>query len=184
MATTPLSPLVITLFLLFSISLSSHCFKITTQLIHRDSYCSPLYNATATTADRAARIIEATLARYGHLISSYDDDRPLAVDIAAPGIWGIKFNIFYVNFSIGDPPVPQLALMDTGSDLLWVKCPPCSPCSTSSGATYFYSFNSKTYSPFPCTDDCEKCTGTHPLYKKRVLTTKKWSSKDINNKKN
>ncbi|CAL1359369.1 unnamed protein product [Linum trigynum] len=160
--TTTTSPLIITLFILFSISLNSHCFKITTQVIHRDSYFSPLYNATATTADRAARIIEATLARYSQLISSYNDDRPLAVDIVAPGIWGIKFNIFYVNFSIGDPPVPQLAVMDTGSDLLWVKCPPCSPCSTSSGATYFYSFNSKTYSPFPCTDDCEKCTGGWP----------------------
>ncbi|CAI0389769.1 unnamed protein product [Linum tenue] len=126
MAPTTTSPLIITLFLLFSISLKSHCFKITTQLIHRDSYFSPLYNATATTADRPARIIEATLARYVQLISSYDD-RPLAVDIVAPGIWGIRFNIFYVNFSIGDPPVPQLAVMDTSSDLLWVKCPPCSP---------------------------------------------------------
>ncbi|CAL1358744.1 unnamed protein product [Linum trigynum] len=158
MAPTTTSPLIITLFLFFSISPPSHCFKITTKLIHRDSYFSPLYNATATTADRAGRILEATLARYGHLISSYDDDEPLGVDIEASGSWGTKFNIFYVNFSIGDPPVPQLALMDTGSDLLWVKCPPCSPCSTSSGATYFYSFNSKTYSPLPCTHDCKKCT--------------------------
>ncbi|CAN1165403.1 Aspartyl protease UND [Linum perenne] len=74
--------------------------------------------------------------------------------------WGIKNNVFYVNFSIGDPPVPQLALLDTGSGLLWLRCPPCKPyCSTYSGATFYYSFNSKTYSPRPCSKDCPMCTG-------------------------
>ncbi|CAI0389770.1 unnamed protein product, partial [Linum tenue] len=146
--TNPLS-LIISLFLFFSISPPFHCFKITTQLIHRDSYFSHLYNSTA---DRARRIIKATLARYGHLISS-NDDTPMGVDIEASGTWGIKYNIFYVNLSIGNPPVPQLALMDTVNDLLWVKCPLCSPYSTSSGATYFYSFNSKTYSHSLVTDD-------------------------------
>ncbi|KAF2584664.1 hypothetical protein F2Q70_00034276 [Brassica cretica] len=32
---------------------------------------------------------------------------------------------FLANISIGDPPVPQLLLIDTGSDLTWIQCHPC-----------------------------------------------------------
>ncbi|CAI0394730.1 unnamed protein product [Linum tenue] len=155
----PLFPFFI--FLFFSISpLTSHCFKITTQLIHRDSHLSPLYNASLTAADRAGRIVESSLARRAYL-SAVNDDEPedsIVGGIEARLVWGTKYNIFYVRFSIGQPPVKQLALLDTGSDLLWLKCPPCSPCPVDSGATFFYSFESKTYSPRPCTTACKKCT--------------------------
>ncbi|CAN1328280.1 Aspartic proteinase CDR1 [Linum perenne] len=66
--------------------------------------------------------------------------------------------MFYANFSIGYPPVPQLGIMDTGSSFLWVKCLPCSPCSPSSGGTFFDPTKSKTYVPRPCTKECSKCT--------------------------
>ncbi|XP_017970324.1 PREDICTED: aspartic proteinase CDR1 [Theobroma cacao] len=36
-------------------------------------------------------------------------------------------NLFLVNFFIGQPPIPQLAVMDTGSSLLWVQCLLCLP---------------------------------------------------------
>ena len=33
------------------------------------------------------------------------------------------------NISIGDPPVPQLLIMDTGNNLMWTQCLPCThPC--------------------------------------------------------
>ncbi|KAL1210583.1 Aspartyl protease UND [Cardamine amara subsp. amara] len=32
---------------------------------------------------------------------------------------------FLANISIGDPPIPQLLLIDTGSDLTWIQCLPC-----------------------------------------------------------
>lgn len=32
---------------------------------------------------------------------------------------------FLANISIGDPPVSQLLLIDTGSDLTWIQCLPC-----------------------------------------------------------
>ncbi|CAN1837233.1 Probable aspartic protease At2g35615 [Linum perenne] len=68
-------------------------------------------------------------------------------------------SIFYVNFSIGQPTVPQLAIMDTGSDMLWVNCLPCIPCAPISGALLFDPLKSKTYFPRPCTRNCMQCTG-------------------------
>lgn len=35
---------------------------------------------------------------------------------------------FRMNLSIGTPPVPFLAIMDTGSDLVWTQCKPCKVC--------------------------------------------------------
>ncbi|KAL8463121.1 hypothetical protein ACS0TY_033096 [Phlomoides rotata] len=37
-------------------------------------------------------------------------------------------SLFLVNISIGEPPVPQLLAMDTGSDVIWVRCIPCDGC--------------------------------------------------------
>ncbi|CAN1165398.1 Probable aspartic protease At2g35615 [Linum perenne] len=147
----------ITLFLLFfPTSSADHLKLITTRLIHRDSNLSPFHNATTILDDRATRMVEASLARHAYL-SSISNDKPPSVE--ARMSWGIKNNVFYVNFSIGDPPVPQLALLDTGSGLLWLRCPPCKPyCSTYSGATFYYSFNSKTYSPRPCLFATEQLT--------------------------
>ncbi|PIN11914.1 Aspartyl protease [Handroanthus impetiginosus] len=36
--------------------------------------------------------------------------------------------VFLVNISIGEPPVPQLMAMDTGSSLIWVHCTHCERC--------------------------------------------------------
>ncbi|KAG2709021.1 hypothetical protein I3843_05G200700 [Carya illinoinensis] len=35
---------------------------------------------------------------------------------------------FRMGLSIGTPPVPFLAIMDTGSDLIWTQCKPCTAC--------------------------------------------------------
>ncbi|XP_010541194.2 PREDICTED: aspartyl protease UND-like, partial [Tarenaya hassleriana] len=32
---------------------------------------------------------------------------------------------FLANISVGDPPISQLLLVDTGSDLTWIQCLPC-----------------------------------------------------------
>ncbi|CAL1358741.1 unnamed protein product [Linum trigynum] len=158
--------LFVILFLLIATS-SSHGLKITTRLIHRDSRFSPLYNATATAADRAERSVQASLARHAYLAghaslissttaTSSDED---TVNIEAPLVPVIDHASFYVNFSIGDPPVPQLAIMDTGSSFTWVKCLPCTPCSSGSGAVApFDPSLSKTYSARACTSQCRRCT--------------------------
>ncbi|CAI0394725.1 unnamed protein product [Linum tenue] len=49
--------------------------------------------------------------------------------------------------------------MDTGSSFTWVKCLPCTPCSSGSGAVApFDPSLSKTYSARACTSQCRRCT--------------------------
>lgn len=53
---------------------------------------------------------------------------PLEDDIRAPVFPMEDRSLFLVNISIGEPPVPQLLAMDTGSDVIWVRCTPCDGC--------------------------------------------------------
>ncbi|CAN1328439.1 Probable aspartic protease At2g35615 [Linum perenne] len=151
----------------FSSIITIHSLTIKTPLIHRDSYHSPLYDATKTTADLAEESLRSSIARHAHT-PSLSDNGSGGVD--AELVNSIKNNIFYANFSIGYPPVPQLAVMDTGSTFLWLKCLPCSPCSPSSGGTFFDPTKSKTYVPRPCTEECSKCTGWFTKYCKYTIT--------------
>ncbi|CAN1328446.1 Probable aspartic protease At2g35615 [Linum perenne] len=155
---------IITFFLLYSINslTHSHGFKITTRLIHRDSIHSPLYNASLTTEDRAKRAVRSSLARHAYLSTLSSKDTPSGIEAGL--VVATEYYLFYVNFSIGQPPVPQLAVMDTGSEMLWVKCLPCFPCSPISGVTLFDPLKSKTYFPRPCTRNCMKCTVSKCLY--------------------
>ncbi|CAL1358749.1 unnamed protein product [Linum trigynum] len=135
---------------------------ITTRLIHRDSVFSPLYNASETVSSLARRATESSLARHEFLsssLSSDDDDRLQPEGVQAGLVLATHHNVFYVEFSIGEPPVRQFAIMDTGSSLTWVKCLPCRPCLPNSGVTFFDPTKSKTYSPRPCASYCKKCQG-------------------------
>ncbi|CAN1328412.1 Aspartic proteinase CDR1 [Linum perenne] len=144
-----------TLFIIFFSSIITiHGLTIKTRLIHRDSYHSPLYDPAKTIADLADESLRSSIARHEHTLSLSDNG---SGGIDAELVNAIKVNIFYANFSIGYPPVPQLGVMDTGSDFLWVKCLPCSPCSSSSGGTIFDPTKSKTYVPRPCMKECSKC---------------------------
>ncbi|CAN1166773.1 Aspartic proteinase CDR1 [Linum perenne] len=145
----PTKAFITTIFIL--LAHHTHGFKTTTRLIHRDSIFSPFYNASETIFDRTKRATQSTLARHALLSSSSSLN-----GIEAGLVTDTTHGILFVNFSIGDPPVPQLAIMDTGSSLTWVKCAPCMPCMPS--ITLFDPANSKTYKPLPCTEDCRRCT--------------------------
>ncbi|CAN1166695.1 Aspartic proteinase CDR1 [Linum perenne] len=146
-----------TLFIFFFSSIITiQGLTIKTRLIHRDSYHSPLYDPAKTIADLANESLRSSIARHEHTSSLSNNG---SGGVGAELVNAIKNNLFYANFSIGYPPVPQLGIMDTGSSFLWVKCLPCSPCSPSSGGTFFDPTKSKTYVPRPCTKECSKCTG-------------------------
>ncbi|CAN1165710.1 Aspartic proteinase CDR1, partial [Linum perenne] len=144
---------------------TSHGFNITIPLIHRDSVYSPFYNANETIAERAQRAAQASYARHQYLSSRDDDVRPQTKLV--PGMYN---NMFFVYFTIGDPPVPQLTLLDTGSDFLWVRCKPCSDCvhSPNDPPIYDPSF-SRTNHELPCSYSCDKCTGS--FFRKRCQFT-------------
>ncbi|CAN1809538.1 Aspartic proteinase CDR1 [Linum perenne] len=125
-------------------------------LIHRDSVYSPLYNASETISDRAQRIVEASRGRHDYLSLLFSDDvRPQTKLIPGSNILA-----FFLNISLGDPPLPQLVLMDTGSDFLWVKCKPCNvECKHGPGDPEIYDpAKSKTSYELPCRVGCDACT--------------------------
>ncbi|CAN1223568.1 Aspartic proteinase CDR1 [Linum grandiflorum] len=122
------------------ISSTSNCIysaRITLKLIHHNS----IFSANQSS-------IEA---------SSSDDHEK---DHIGANLIAASHAIYYVNFSIGQPPVPQLGVMDTGSSLLWVKCLPCEPCSPASETRFFDPSKSSTFQPKACDSSCRSCNGS------------------------
>ncbi|WOL05104.1 hypothetical protein Cni_G13827 [Canna indica] len=70
-------------------------------------------------------------------------------DVHALVEWG-AFE-YLISFSIGTPPFPITAILDTGSDLIWTQCIPCFNCIPQL-VPYFDPSNSSTFSLLPCSD--------------------------------
>nr|XP_051190852.1 aspartic proteinase nepenthesin-1-like [Lolium perenne] len=56
---------------------------------------------------------------------------------------------YLMNLAIGTPPVPFVALADTGSNLIWTQCQPCKLCFPQDTPIYNTSA-STSFSPEPC----------------------------------
>jgi hypothetical protein len=56
---------------------------------------------------------------------------------------------YVITVGIGSPAVTQTMSMDTGSDVSWVQCKPCSQCHSQADSLFDPSASS-TYSPFSC----------------------------------
>ncbi|KAK8463028.1 hypothetical protein SEVIR_1G308400v4 [Setaria viridis] len=56
---------------------------------------------------------------------------------------------YLITVVIGSPGVTQTMLIDTGSDVSWVQCKPCSQCHSQADPLFDPS-SSSTYSPFSC----------------------------------
>ncbi|KAK3008201.1 hypothetical protein RJ639_015371 [Escallonia herrerae] len=124
--------------------------RMATRLIHRDSIRSPFYNASATLSDRATQAIQRDKARLAYLKAA---TAGYSLDDIRSGIVRNEFGtVFYANISIGQPPVPQLVVMDTGSSLFWIQCLPCvGTCGSAGNPTAPYDpSKSSSYSPYPC----------------------------------
>ncbi|GKV18139.1 hypothetical protein SLEP1_g28561 [Rubroshorea leprosula] len=90
------------------------------KLIHRDSIHSPYHSPKANAIDRMERAVEVSISQLQR-ITTMDDA------IQANILPSINSFMFLANLSIGQPPIPQFTIMDTGSSLLWVQCLPCPP---------------------------------------------------------
>lgn len=56
---------------------------------------------------------------------------------------------FLMDLSIGTPPSPYSAILDTGSDLIWTQCKPCKQCFSSPNPV-FDPKKSSTFAKLPC----------------------------------
>ncbi|TXG60886.1 hypothetical protein EZV62_012249 [Acer yangbiense] len=95
--------------------------RLIIKLIHRDSILSAYYNQNDNVSDRA---VKTSISRHTYLQakikSSYWNE-----NYEADILPSINASLFFMNFSIGRPPIPQFTVMDSGSSLLWVRCLPC-----------------------------------------------------------
>ncbi|EOY31541.1 Eukaryotic aspartyl protease family protein [Theobroma cacao] len=119
--------------------------RLVVNLIHQDTIHSPFHGKSEDLATRLERTLQIR--------------RTLPTTDIQADLVPIQ-NLFFVNFSIGQPPVPQLALMDTGSSLLWLQCQPCHRCSYQNSPIYD-SRSSSTYTMLPCSS--KYCTYSQPL---------------------
>ncbi|XP_043714960.1 aspartic proteinase CDR1-like [Telopea speciosissima] len=123
------------IFMSFTIFISLPCLTIDTtitnpkhakfgfavDLIHRDSPLSPLYNPETTFWDKAEKLYETSIARYAYLTSKRSSDQ-YRTDVIPSGF------TYLAKLNIGAPPVDVFALVDTGSEVLWIQCDPCEHC--------------------------------------------------------
>ncbi|XVE59850.1 hypothetical protein DITRI_Ditri05aG0080000 [Diplodiscus trichospermus] len=133
----------------FILGLSVLCFidaqkvGFSVELIHRDSPKSPLYNASETTSDRAANALRRSFNRVRHF-------KPSSVSTITPEAYiNAGVGQYLMKISIGTPPFDTVAIADTGSDLIWTQCQPCSQC-FKQDAPLFNPSDSSTYKRILC----------------------------------
>ncbi|KAG5524861.1 hypothetical protein RHGRI_031508 [Rhododendron griersonianum] len=123
--------------------------RVSMKLIHRDSILSPYYNPAATISERFWRDVNSSMARYAYLKARTNSAFATSDDDVRGGLSEHHNVMLLVNFSIGQPPVPQLAVMDSASDLLWIQCSPCKKCFKQLSPMFDPS-KSSTYRNLPC----------------------------------
>ncbi|KAL6544206.1 hypothetical protein OROGR_010703 [Orobanche gracilis] len=101
---------------------------ITADLIHRDSPLSPSYNPSESRFERLRSAFERSFSRKSSLVylSSARTTLMPRKDVQAPII--PNGGEYLMEIGIGTPPVRILGIADTGSDLTWTQCKPCSNC--------------------------------------------------------
>ncbi|KAI3443425.1 hypothetical protein Pfo_000090 [Paulownia fortunei] len=127
--------------------------KLAIRLIHRHSILSPFYGPKLSLSDHAIPVRSSSRARLDSLRAKISGSSVSRDDIRAPVIPMEDGSIFLVNISIGEPPIPQLMAMDTGSQLIWVHCTHCDGCNN-----IFDPKKSSTYTKL--SSDSPQCTNS------------------------
>lgn len=95
--------------------------------------------------------VKASLARLAYIESKARGTTHYFTNYMRAGVKAESLGLqFMANLSIGDPPVPQLLTMDTGSNLFWVQCLPCNKCFQQISPPFDPS-KSSTYMNISCT---------------------------------
>ncbi|XP_054808758.1 aspartic proteinase CDR1-like [Prosopis cineraria] len=123
-STNKSQPLLSIIFLLFTTLHPLKSSGVTVDLVPRDSPSSPFYNASKTYFDRLHDALERSLTRANHIKSVLSNlgGSKIQTQIISGG------GSYLMNVSIGTPPVEVLGIADTGSDLIWTQCLPCTEC--------------------------------------------------------
>lgn len=130
-------------FLLSLSSVGGSKLSFSVDYIHRDSRLSPYHNSSQTHYDR----VRASFNRDCFRSSLRSKDLSSEVDITSrvqPAS-----TEYLMSISLGTPPFQTLAIVDTGSDLIWTQCSPCQNC-YKQDLPLFDSNGSSTYEDLSC----------------------------------
>ncbi|KAL4301899.1 hypothetical protein GQ457_10G014690 [Hibiscus cannabinus] len=123
-------------------------------LIHRDSIKSPFYNPLETTSDRVTKALRRSFDRVNHFKRNSVTTKAAEADII------VNQGEYLMNISLGTPGFDVVAIADTGSDLIWTQCNPCSHCFKQE-APFFDPTKSSTYRKLSCTaTQCDSLQGS------------------------
>ncbi|KAM0879178.1 hypothetical protein ACQ4PT_034416 [Festuca glaucescens] len=130
---------------------SSSSTGSTVPLNHRYGPCSPAPSANAPTI---AELLRRDQFRAEYLRRKFTSTGGLQQsEVTIPTNLGTALDTleYVITVGIGSPAVLQTVLIDTGSDVSWVQCNPCTspPCHAPAGSL-FDPAQSSTYVPFPC----------------------------------
>ncbi|KAJ8650610.1 hypothetical protein MRB53_003633 [Persea americana] len=139
----PIALFIFFFFLNLPNSLDAAGFSV--DLIHRDSPKSPFYNRSESLFDRVSRAIHRSNSHVNYFIPSTSAaTRKDVFSTMVPNTWS-----YLMNISLGTPPLDIIAVMDTGSDLIWTQCIPCKSC-YKQVVPVFDPCNSSTYKEISC----------------------------------
>ncbi|XP_019442328.1 PREDICTED: probable aspartic protease At2g35615 [Lupinus angustifolius] len=118
-------------------------------LIHIDSPLSPFYNSSMTQSDIIINAAFDSISRAESFILNNDLNSDETITIPNRGS-------YLMPFFIGTVPRGSLATADTGSDLTWIQCLPCTKC-YNQRIPIFDPRESYTYHLIPCGENsCKK----------------------------
>ncbi|KAL1321119.1 hypothetical protein HN51_065852 [Arachis hypogaea] len=135
--------------------------RLVTKLIHQRSVHHPHYNQSETAKERIELDIQHSIARVTYLHARIEgtmaaNDHRTQLSPSSSG------RTIMANISVGQPPTPQLVVMDTASEIFWIMCNPCSNCDQHLGQLFDPS-KSSTYTQL-CRTPCGfRGCNCHPL---------------------
>lgn len=123
----------------------------TLDLLHRD----PPSGEARFRSIRSA--IDRSFSRKSYLLSKLNKSQ-IGIDSVDATITGAGGE-YVMKFLIGTPPVEQLGIADTGSDLLWTQCQPCTQC-YKQDSPLFNPSKSRSYRPISCQSSLCQAAGS------------------------
>ncbi|XP_058777065.1 aspartic proteinase CDR1-like [Vicia villosa] len=141
-------------FCLFNLIISSHAINngFSIELIHRDSYKSPLYNPTQTKFQRIINDARRSINRSNYINREFSITKN---KLESSLIY--ENGAYLMSYYVGTPPFKVYGYLDSGSNLIWLQCKPCNVCFNQT-SPIFNPSKSSSYQNIPCSSS--RCKST------------------------
>ncbi|KAL5056770.1 hypothetical protein RYX36_028374 [Vicia faba] len=93
------------------------------ELIHRDSFKSPLYNPTQTKFQRNFNVVRRSINRANYFYKELS-----SIKNKLESYMPFDYSEYLMSYSVGTPPFQVYGILDRASNLNWLQCKPCNSC--------------------------------------------------------